>query len=121
MTLIAVARPGNWPVLFGDLMISQETQTTGYKVHLPIGDVKFEGESGHLITGALDQKLCLISPYLAVGWAGSKIAAQAIIGDMIESFGGNRFAGYDEVGKFFHALDYAEAHRDVQMLGMMFE
>jgi hypothetical protein len=119
VTLIASALVGNWPFLFGDLLISVKANPVGDQIHLPVQEVQFVSDIGHSIN-SLAQKLCIITPNLAVGWSGSKIVAQTVIKEMMEHFTNGGCVTFDEVGKFLFALDFPEA-RDVQLVGLVHE
>jgi hypothetical protein len=120
VTLIASAFVGNWPVLFGDLLISVKTNSLGHRIHLPMQhEVEFLCDIGRSIT-SLAQKLCIINPNLAVGWSGSKIVANALIEEMMEHFTNGGPVMFDEVGRFLCDLDFPEVS-DVQLVGLVHE
>lgn len=83
MTLVAAFIVDNVPLLIGDVLIAGELDRT---LAVPIPTVGsslevFPGDSGFAPT-TLRQKLAVLSPNLAIGWAGSQIAARHVIGDM---------------------------------------
>jgi hypothetical protein len=69
--------------LFGDLLLSAEANSLGHEIYLPVQEVKLASGVGRTITG-LAQKLSIITPDLAIGWSGSKIAARGIILDAMD-------------------------------------
>jgi len=82
MTLIATLTISNLPVLIGDALLSGEE--SGQNLAIPtIGNVSnvFPEGSGYTITG-LRQKINIINENLAIGWAGSYIAAKTIISEL---------------------------------------
>jgi len=119
VTLIASAFVGNRPFLFGDLLISIKANSGGHKIHLPVQEVQFVRDIGHNIT-SLAQKLCIVTPNLAVGWSGSKIVARTLIKEMMEHFTNAGPVTFDELDKFLLALDFPEI-RDVQLVGLAHE
>ena len=119
MTLIATSLAGNCPLLVGDLLISRPTTPATYQIHLPTQQWEVAGNYNYRIT-SLTQKLCVITPNLCLGWAGSRIAAQTIISEMLQSFGSGRPETFDELRKFFGDLDFPEA-QDVEMVGLVRE
>lgn len=119
MTLIVSTLAGNCPLLLGDLLISVHGTPVRKQVHLPIQDVYVVGDADYAITG-LAQKTCVVTPNLAVGWSGSKVVAKTIILEMLQSFTSGRPVTFDELGKFFHDLNFPEANA-VQMVGLVLE
>jgi hypothetical protein len=82
MTLIATLTISNLPVLIGDALLSGEE--SGQNLAIPtIGNVSnvFPEGSGYTIKG-LRQKINIIDDNLAIGWAGSYIAAKTIISEL---------------------------------------
>ncbi|MGO4395888.1 hypothetical protein AB4Z46_31490 [Variovorax sp. M-6] len=85
MTLICAYDVQNFPVVFGDLLVSGASGPSDQQVGVPaLGDVTdfFEG-SGWSILG-LRQKVSLISDHCAVAWAGSWLGARVAIARLRE-------------------------------------
>lgn len=82
MTAIAAFSVDSCPVVFGDLLVTGETETTP-QVGVPaVGDVHdfFDG-SGWSILG-LQQKVVLISERCMLAWSGSWLGARVAIADL---------------------------------------
>jgi hypothetical protein len=105
--------------LLGDLLISAVAAPGKYQFSLPVQDVEYFGDAPCTITG-LTQKVSIVAPNLAVGWAGTKIVAKTIILEMLRRFTSDHPATYDKLGKFFSELDFPEA-TGVQMVGLVLE
>lgn len=85
MTAVARLTINNFPVLIGDLLLSNE-ELDKKVIHLPtVGShtIVFPTGSGFTISG-LRQKLTVIGDNLTVGWAGNRLAAKAIVKELIE-------------------------------------
>jgi hypothetical protein len=116
MTLVAAMFAENWPLLLGDLLISREAVPTSYQFDLPIQTVKYEGNASFVLTG-LSQKICIVTPRLAVGWSGRRVDAQAVISEMADTFTNGHPVNSDEIDKFFRDLDFPEA-KNVSIVGV---
>ncbi|MEX2649849.1 MAG: hypothetical protein WD673_12630, partial [Alphaproteobacteria bacterium] len=78
MTLVFVARINNYPILFGDLLISSALEPTE-PVSIPtVGHVSGKNETYSFYVSGLCQKLSILRPHIALGWAGSKFHAQGL-------------------------------------------
>lgn len=84
MTIVAALSIQQVPMVIGDLLISGP-EASGRTVVVPIaGEVTnvFPTGSGWSITG-LRQKVNIIAPNCALGWAGSQLAASQIVKELI--------------------------------------
>jgi len=80
MTMTVAFFPESYPILMGDVLLSG-LEFPGKQIHIPtIGNINcvFPEGSGFTIVG-LCQKLCILNDRLAVGWSGTRVAAQAVI------------------------------------------
>lgn len=106
------------PVLFGDLLVSRPSDGGETKFRTPtVGEISKAGE-GLKPTG-LCQKLTVINDGLAVGWAGSRWAAAAVVQHLFEEIG-DRETNLAELAQFFTDLDPAEK-RGLQVVGLVRE
>ncbi|HEY9298740.1 MAG TPA: hypothetical protein VIQ31_20755, partial [Phormidium sp.] len=103
MTLIATLTISNLPVLIGDALLSGEG--SGQNLAIPtIGNVSeiFPEGSDYTITG-LRQKINIIDDNLAIGWAGSYIAAKTIISKLKRQSNSQKFTR-ESIHQFFREI-----------------
>lgn len=103
MTLIATLTISNLPVLIGDALLSGEE--SGQNITIPtIGNISevFPEGSGYTITG-LRQKINIIDDNLAIGWAGSYIAAKTIISELKRQSNSQKFTR-ESIHQFFREI-----------------
>ena len=81
VTLIAAFREEQTPILLGDFLVTSNGDEAGTR-----------------------KKICRISPNLAVGWAGSLIAATTVISEMRRRFDGARLS-HRELHNFLVTYD----------------
>lgn len=86
MTLIAGFFRNGYPILMGDILASGTDTSTMELVFPTVGKVSRSALSnGKYSPSSLCQKVILVSPSLAIGWAGTKFYAQCFIKDLIEA------------------------------------
>jgi hypothetical protein len=104
MTVIAAYVIGNFPVLFGDLLLTSERATGARKVAVPTqGEVQdFFGSSGWGISG-LTQKVNVLSDNCAIAWAGSWLGARVAIAGL-RDLALSRTLTCEAILEFFDAL-----------------
>lgn len=116
MTLIAGFTVNNAPILIGDILISgKEYQQPPVKIPT-VGDVSevFPGGSGFTVVGTR-QKICIISDNLAIGWAGSYVAAKVIIQDLIRKSKATSFT-CEYIESYFEGIDEDIANLGVELI-----
>lgn len=99
MTLVASYSVDNWPVVVGDIMLSNrppqgELRAFNIPTHDNINELALPA-TGRIVSG-LVQKLTVLTPKLAVAWAGSPLCAAGIFKDVRET---GEDAGFDELCK----------------------
>ena len=105
MTLILSVAPGSCPILFGDLLISGN-ENTEKVVSIPgVGKATnvFPEGSGFTIAN-LTQKVNIINDRFAIAWAGSHIAARAVIKDLEELSKSPNFSS-ETISRYFENID----------------
>lgn len=108
MTVIAAFNVQSCPIVFGDLLITAETEPVDRVVSVPaLGDVRdFFEDSGWTVTG-LAQKVVIITQSCVVAWAGSWIAAKLVISQL-------RDMASDEPLTADGILSFLQQHPDLQ-------
>lgn len=115
MTLIAIWAPEGHPTLVGDLLTSSMSGP-------PIPDLPMAGSrqitatAGAFRPSGLRQKLSVISPNLALGWAGSEIVASVVFKEARQHFCDAPLTG-DDFFEFFERLDLPEKNQ-VALVGL---
>jgi len=98
--------PESYPILMGDVLLSGP-EIPGKQIHIPtIGNINsvFPEGSGFTIVG-LCQKLCILNDRLAVGWSGTRVAAQAVIKHLKKASAERNFALDDVMNFWEHEVD----------------
>lgn len=117
MTAVARLTINNFPVLIGDLLMSNE-ELDKKVIHLPtVGPhtMVFPTGSGFTISG-LRQKLTVIGDNLTVGWAGNRLAAKTIVKELIEINRSSPFT-LETLFDYFDRLPKVGINDDVSFVG----
>ena len=88
MTLVASYSVDNWPVVVGDIMLSNrppqgELRAFNIPTHDNVNELALPA-TGRIVS-SLVQKLTVLTPKLAVAWAGSPLCAAGIFKDVRET------------------------------------
>jgi len=119
MTMITAFFPEAYPILIGDVLISG-LEIPGKQTHIPtIGSIEnvFPGGSGYTVIG-LRQKLCILNDSLAIGWAGTQVAAKVIIKQLMKASSEHNFT-LDDVMHFWEREADEKSKETVSMIGLI--
>lgn len=113
MTVIAAFNVDSCPVVFGDLLLTGESNSTRVVAVPAVGEVQdFFENAGWSILG-LRQKVVLINEHCVLAWAGSYLGARSAIDDL-RSLAATSTLTRDSVHAFL------AAHQDANSLGTSF-
>lgn len=121
MTLVARLIVSDYPLLMGDLLISGN-EPPSQSLRVPT-----VGDTSNVVLARTDffprslvQKLAIIGDNIAIGWAGSRLAAKITLRDLIA---GNQVSpfGYDSLMDYFEKLDGDLWEMQVGFLGFIKE
>lgn len=116
MTLVATLMGDGLPVLFGDLLVSGFRGSEDTPLHVPtVGKISTVGTQ-RIPTGLI-QKLTVINDGLAIGWAGSRIAATTVVRQLLDKVK-DREVSNEELAHFFDTLDDI-IKRELQVVGLI--
>lgn len=104
MTLIAGFFKDECPILMGDLLVSDDDKSDREFVFPTVGSVsKRDLSNGEYSPSKLSQKVILLSPKLAICWAGTKIYATAFIKEVIKA-NSHQAPSYESLGKVYNDI-----------------
>ena len=120
MTIVARFKVDNiYPIIIGDLLLSAPEQP-GRHIVLPtiedITDIFPEG-SGYGPSG-LQQKIAVVADNLVIGWAGSRIAAKAVISDLYTKSQIELFTK-DSLADYFASIQQHIGNLDIEFTGFI--
>src|SRR5436190_16755191 len=81
MTAVARLLVKEQPLLVGDLLLSNRP-TPGREIPLPIVNVTYRETVGDSGPAGLCQKIAILADNIAIGWAGTRQAAQGLLADL---------------------------------------
>lgn len=119
MTAIVRLAINKYPLLIGDLLLSAP-ESVGIRVAVPTVDdlsTVFPKGSGFTPSG-LRQKITVIGDDLAIGWAGSGLAAGSIIKGLVERYRQEPLT-YDSTKDYFESVDESVWAQGVGFLGFV--
>jgi hypothetical protein len=117
MTVISSFSINNCPILLGDLLVSGD-ENLQLSLSIPtIGEITkvFPKGSGFVPTG-LTQKIAIMNDNLALAWAGSRISAKIIIGNLLKEAQKKSNWNFDDLSYFFADYD-KEYGDDINFIG----
>ena len=123
MTIVVVAHAPH-PLLLADLVVTSRRPNPYFRRgSIPtLGTALPErGKLGARYLSEFRQKLVLINPYLAIGWAGDLAAARYVARRMRSEFAAERVS-YQEVRSLLMDLGYRNGHLDgheLSLIGMI--
>ncbi len=100
MTLIASLRIGDYPILIGDLLLSNKREPSEAVILPTLGELpkSHSSDATNYISG-LSQKICIVNARLVVAWSGRQVYARDIIGEMKDYFS-SRTIDHDSLTEF---------------------
>lgn len=115
MTLIAGFFIDECPILMGDLLISDNDKSDKEFVFPTVGRVsKTHLSNGEYSPSHLSQKVILVSPKLAISWAGTKIYATSFIKNIIKANLHNN-PSYELLSDVYNDID---GHGNIKIIGL---
>lgn len=111
MTIIASFSIQEYPILFGDLLLSGDEDLNTTMQTPSFGEISkiFPKGSGYVPCG-LNQKITVVNEHLAVAWSGTRLYAQVIINELIHEARKKEFWTLEDLSSFFS--NYDEEHGD---------
>jgi hypothetical protein len=106
MTVIAAFNVNQYPILFGDLLVSG-SEDPNVTLNVPtIGEITeiFPKGSGFVPT-ALRQKIVIVNENLCLAWSGTRISAQIIISALLRESQKKPKWSFDDLSSFFKNFD----------------
>jgi hypothetical protein len=115
MTLIAGFFKDECPILMGDLLVSDDDKSDNEFVFPTVGSVsKRDLSNGEYSPSKLSQKVILVSPKLAICWAGTKIYATAFIKEVIKA-NLHQTPSYESLDKVYNDID---GYGNISIIGL---